>query len=139
MCHESIRFLCFFFPSHFLRVLYLLFFFALPPIVTTSYSRNSDLGSHSSLSFPPSHKRLVPCIFIARRFQLFLPSSTRVGLCLPTLGALSSWSFFIFANKFRISPRRDSNSRTNTSSIRGLPLVRRGDRLSYRYTRYSGA
>ena len=30
--------------------------------------------------------------------------------------------FFIFANKFEISPWRDSNSRTNTSSIRGLPL-----------------
>ena len=36
-----------------------------------------------------------------------------------------------FANEFKISPRRDSNSRTNTidSSIRGLPLVHRGDRL----------
>ena len=64
--------------------------------------------------------------FIARRFHLFLPSSTRVELCLRTLGALSSWSCFIFANKFEISPRRDSNSRTNTSSIRGLPLVHRG-------------
>ena len=27
--------------------------------------------------------------------------------------------FFIFANIFKISPRRDSNSRTNTTSIRG--------------------
>ena len=33
-----------------------------------------------------------------------------------------------FANIFKISPRRDSNSRTNASSIRGLPLVHRGDR-----------
>ena len=31
--------------------------------------------------------------------------------------------------KFKISPRGDSNSRTNTSSNRGLPLVHRGDRL----------
>ena len=32
--------------------------------------------------------------------------------------------FYFFENKFKISPRRDSNSRTNTinSSIRGLPL-----------------
>ena len=39
--------------------------------------------------------------------------------------------FFLlfFANKFKISPRRDSNSRTNNSNIRGLPLVHRGDRL----------
>ena len=40
----------------------------------------------------PCPLRFVPCIFIARRFQLFLPSSTRVELCLPTLlaGTLSS-------------------------------------------------
>ena len=53
--------------------------------------------------FSPSPLRFVPWIFIARKFQLFLPSSTRVELCLPTLliGALSSWSyFFCFANKF---------------------------------------
>ena len=34
--------------------------------------------------------------------------------------------FLIFANKFQVSPRRDSNSRTNTTkggSIRGLPLL----------------
>ena len=49
------------------------------------------------------------------------------------IGALSAvYSFFFFANKFKISPRRDSNSRTNTSSLRGLPLliVHRGDLLS---------
>ena len=70
----------------------------------------------SRLFFPPSHLWFVLCIFIARRLQLFLLSSTRVELCLPTLGALSSWSFLIFANKFRISPRRDSNSQTNTGT-----------------------
>ena len=37
-------------------------------------------------------------------------------------------SFYMSANKFKISPRRDSNSRTNASSIRGLPLIHRGDR-----------
>ena len=35
--------------------------------------------------------------------------------------------FFFCKNTFKISPRRDSNSRTNTSSIRGLPLVHPGD------------
>ena len=47
------------------------------------------------------------------------------------LGGLSTSvdpSFFI-ADKFEILPRRDSNSRTKTSSIRGLPLDHRGDRL----------
>ena len=36
--------------------------------------------------------------------------------------------FFFFCKWIQISPRRDSNSRINTSSIRGLPLVHRGDR-----------
>ena len=57
-----------------------------------------------------------------------LVDSRRIELCLPTLDALSSWSFFFVAKKVKISPRRDSNSRTNTSSIRGLPLDHRGDR-----------
>ena len=102
------------------------FFFSLPR------SRNSDPGSHSKLFSPPIPQRFVPCIFITTRIQLFLSSSTRVELCLPTLGTLSNRSFFIVANKFRISPRRDSKSRTNTSrtSIRGLPLDHGGDRLS---------
>ena len=38
-------------------------------------------------SFPLPHDGswFVPFIFIARRFQLFIPSSTRVELCLLTL------------------------------------------------------
>ena len=59
-----------FFPSHWLSSP----FFFLPPI----NSRNSDPGSHSRLFFP---LHTVARIFIARRFQLFLPSSTCVELC----------------------------------------------------------
>ena len=55
------------------------FFSLLPP------SRNSDPGSHSRLFSHPSPLRFVPCIFIARRIQHFLPSSTRVEVCLPTV------------------------------------------------------
>ena len=57
---------------------------ALPP------TSNSDPGSHSgrSSSLPTSARAFI---FIARRIQHFLPSSTRVELYLPTLlGALSS-------------------------------------------------
>ena len=116
----------YFSPSHWLSSP----FFSLPP------SRNSDPGSHGRLfPPPPSPLRFVPCVFIPRRLQLFLPSSTLFRLCLPTLPVLSSWYRFLlfflcffFANKFNISPRRDSNSRTNSSSIRGLPLDHRDDR-----------
>ena len=96
--------------------------FSLPLIIVVTQIRGHIAGSCS-----PYPLLFVPCIFIAIRFQLFLPSSTRVELCFPTVGALNSCSYFIFASKFKISPRRDSNSRTNTSSIRGLPLVHRGD------------
>ena len=63
---------------------------ALPP------SSNSDPGSHSGpTSSLPTLARAF--IFIARRSQYFLPSSTRVEVYLPTLlGALSSDPFFIF-------------------------------------------
>ena len=71
----------FYFPS---RLLSSPFCFSLPP------SRNSDPGSRSSL-FPPSPLRFEHCIYNSGRFQLFiLPSSTRVELFLPTLGALRS-------------------------------------------------
>ena len=114
-------FFLFLFPIPF--IIFALLFSLLP-------SRNSDPGSHRRLFSAPAHYGSCLAFFMVGRFQLFLPASTRVELCLPTLliGDLSSWSFFIFANKFKISPQRISNSRTNTSSIRGLPLVHRGDR-----------
>ena len=65
--------LFFFFPSHLLSSP----FYSLPP------SRNSDPGSHSRLFSPPTHYGSYLASFFARRFQLFLPSSTRVELCLP--------------------------------------------------------
>ena len=80
---------------------------------------------------PPSPLRYNNAFtFIARRIQHFLPSSTRVDLYLPTLlGALSSLSFCcIFVNKVKISPRWESNSRTNATNIRGQPLDHRGGR-----------
>ena len=56
---------------------------SLPP------SRNSDSGSHinSRLFSLPPHYGSCLAIFIARRFQLFLPSSTRVELCTAVMGA----------------------------------------------------
>ena len=60
------------------------------------YSRNSDPGSHPKLfSLLPTTVR-ASHFFIAGRFQLFVSSSTRVELCLPTLGALRNWLLFIF-------------------------------------------
>ena len=54
-------------PIYYLR---LFFFFSIPP------SRNSDPGSHRRLFFPPLHYGSCLVIFVARIFQLFLPSST---------------------------------------------------------------
>ena len=84
-------------------------------------------------SFPPSPLRFVSSICIARRlrFSPFLPRRLASNCAYPrsALSAVDPFVFF-FAYIFKISPRRDSNARTNTinSSIRGLPLVHRGDR-----------
>ena len=53
--------------------------FSLPP------SCNSDPGSHSRLFSPPTHYGSCLAFFFARRFHLFLPSSIRVELRIPTL------------------------------------------------------
>ena len=83
---------------HLLRALafFLLFSISIPfsllssPFYALSLLVATQIRGHIAGSSPPSPLRFVPSIFIARRFQLFLPSSTRVELCLPTLGALSS-------------------------------------------------
>ena len=72
----------FFFFSH--PIYYLLVIFLSQ---SSSYIRP---GVKYQALLPTSPLRFVPCIFIARRFELFLPSSTRVELRLPTLGALRS-------------------------------------------------
>ena len=91
-------------------------------------SRNSDPGAHSRLFSSPHYGSWL-AFYREKMSALSSLVDSRRTVCLPTLGALSNWSFFIFANKFRNSPRRDSNSRPNTSSIRGLPLDHRGDQL----------
>ena len=109
----------YFFPHPFIVFARL---FSLPP------SRNSDRGSHSRLFSPPTHYGSCRAFLSREDFSSSLVDSRRK--CAYPRRALSAVDrFFIFANKFKISPRRDSNSRTNTSSIRGLPLVHQGDRL----------
>ena len=66
-----------------------LFFCSIPFIIfallsLSLHSRNSDPGSQSRL-FSPLPTTVLAFIFIARRVQHFLPSSTRVEFCLPTL------------------------------------------------------
>ena len=60
--------------------------FSLPP------SRNSDPGSHGRL-FSTTVRVLH---FYREKISALSSSSTRVELCVPTLGAVSSWSFFYF-------------------------------------------
>ena len=89
----------------------------------------TQIRGHMTGSSPPSPPRFVRYILIARRLPLFLPSSTRVELCLTHAKRSQQLILFtFFKNNFKISPRRDSNSRTNT--IRGLLLLllhHRGD------------
>ena len=67
--------------------------FSLPLVVT-------QIRGHIAGSSPP-----LPTTVRAFHFYTSaLPSSTRVELCSPTLGALSSLSLLYFANKFKISP-----------------------------------
>ena len=49
---------------------------------------------HVAGSSPSSPQRFGPRIFIARRLEPVLPSSTRIELRLPTISALSSSSFY---------------------------------------------
>ena len=66
-------------------------FFSLTLLVVT------QIQVHIAGSPPPSPLRFAPCTFIAIIFQPFLPSLTRVELCLPKLGVLSKcWSVFHF-------------------------------------------
>ena len=121
-------------------IIFALLFFSLPPI----YSRNPDPGSHSRLFSPPPGYGSCLALLSRQEFSSFLPSSTRVELCLPTLlGARSqqlTLLFFFAKKKIKISPRRDSNSRTKTSTyqvifnsrIRGLPQLTFNNRLSGR-------
>ena len=70
---------CVFFFAH------LLFYLRTFPFSFSLPSRSSDPGSLSRL-FSPLPTTVHAFFFIARLFQLFLSSSTRIELCLPTLG-----------------------------------------------------
>ena len=80
------------------------FFFTIPAyyprtiILSRSLQVAAEIRGHIAGSPPPSPIRTVRAyIFIARRIQHFLPSSTRLEMYLPTLlGALSSGILFIF-------------------------------------------
>ena len=57
----------------------------------------TQIRGHIAGPFPPPPTTVRALHFYREKIQLFVPSSTRVELCLPTLGALSSWSiFFLF-------------------------------------------
>ena len=73
--------------NNFFSFFFFLFFFSIPFIIfallfSLPPSRNSDPGSHSRLFSTPTRYGSCLGFFIARRFQLFLPSSTRVVTCM---------------------------------------------------------
>ena len=105
------------------------FFFSLPSLICIVVTQ---IRGHIAGSFPPLPATVRAVYFYRERISALssLVDSRRIVL---THARRSQQLIlvFIFANKFIISPRRDSNSRSNTSSIRGLPLDHRGDRSMY--------
>ena len=65
---------------------------------TLPSSRNLDTGLHCRVSSPALLTTVRAMHFMSRRFQslFFIPSSTRVEVCLPTLGAISSLIPFLY-------------------------------------------
>ena len=108
----SVCFVCF-------ALLYFVFSIPFIAFACLSLLVVTQIWGHIAGSPPPSPLRFVPCIFVARGRQPFLPSSTRVELRLPTLGALSSWSFFYFCKytqnlttvRFELQDQRWQHSR----------------------------
>ena len=91
------------------------FVFSLPPI----NSRITQIRGHiAGSSPPPPHHGTCLGIYIARRIQHVLPSSTSVELCF-THARPSQQLIPLIGTKKNPLPRWDSNSRTNTTSIRG--------------------
>ena len=115
---------CFFFFKFIPFIIFALLF-SLPS------SRNSDPGSHSRLFSTPTHYGSFLAFFFREKISTpSLVDSCRIVLTHARRSQqVIIFFFLIFANKFKISRRQDSDSRPNTSSIRGLPLVHRGDRL----------
>ena len=112
--------------------LFSFFFFFHPIYYLRPYSLSllvvTQIRGQSRLFSPPTHHG--SCLaFLSQDFSSFFPRRLASSCAYPRQALSAVDPFFSFANKFRISPRRNSNPRINTSSIRGLPLVHRGDRV----------
>ena len=123
--HTHTQYICFF-PSNLLSSP----FFSLPP------SRTSGPGLHNIRLFPPLPATVRALHFYREKISAISSLVDSRRMLTHAINRRSQQLILVlfccfFANEFKISPRRDSNSRTNTidSSIRGLPLVHRGDRL----------
>ena len=106
----------FVFPSH---LLYSLLFLSLP--VVTQIRGPIIAGSSPPSPLPTTVRALH---FYREKISAFSSLVDLRRTVLPTLGALSDTTrttavdhFFIFENKFKRSPRRDSNSRTNNTCV----------------------
>ena len=108
-----------------------IYIFSIPFIIfallsLSLHSRNSDPGSQSRL-FSPLPTTVRAFIFIARRVQHFLPSSTRVEFCLPTLLSALGNNWCLSRKKpCVLAPAGVWTHNSNLSSIRGYTLNHRG-------------
>ena len=92
-CCAQIPSVCFFSFLHIVPCLFFALLYARPLGVT-------QIWGHIAGAYLPLPPQLRALRFLSRQdLQPFLPSSTRVEVRLPTLGALSSWFlFFCFKN-----------------------------------------
>ena len=98
-----------------------------PSFLTQSFSRNSYPGSHVAGSSPPSPHHCGSCLeFLTREDDSSFFPRRLASNCVPTQARrCQQLILFHFANKFKISPRRDTNSRTNRVVLTVAYSIRR--------------
>ena len=121
--HDQIRLplLFYFFPFFSIPFIIFALLFSLPP------SRNSDQGSHSRLFPPPPYYGSCLAILSRGDFSSSLVDSRRIVLTHARRSQQLVLFFFANDSKSRHGGIRTHGPTLFSSSIRGLPLVHRGD------------
>ena len=88
------------------------------PFFSLSLLVVSQILGHIAGSSPPPHYGSCLAFLSREDFSPFFPRRLASNCAYPRWALSAVDPFFFSANNFKMSPRRDSNSRTNTSSVR---------------------